>query len=366
MRNFRFMSLCTIIAGVLIFGTASVACAASNAAPRLLYVDNFDGPVLDAASWATLTPWRTEYANGELGFYNSSEVTVANGELLLTSEKRPTGGREYTSGIVTSLPRQKFSYGYFEIRAKLPKGAGIWPAFWLTNDQGFEIDVFEMLGHQPDREYMTLHENRKIVFQHAYTGPDFSAGYHTFGVDWQPTYVRWYVDGVLRAEYAHKMPADPLWICLNTAVGGGWPGPPKASTHFPQTYSIDYVRVYATMPESSKRSVPKKSVARSVPSKDSADAPRIVSETPKAEPSPALIATSTQTVAAADVVTATPAPVDVVTPADPPRRMLPVTFASGPSVSIENMRTASVAKGDRQPLSPGAVTYAQAFGIARN
>jgi hypothetical protein len=154
----------------------------------------------------------------------------------------------YKRQIVTSLKRQKFSYGYFEMRAKLPKGQGIWPAFWLTNDSTLEIDAMEMLGHEPNKVYMTLHRNGSQVQGRSYTGPDYSAGFHTFGVDWQPTYVKWYLDGVLAATYSGAMPSDPLYICLNTAVGGAWPGSPTASTAFPVEYNVDYVRVYDTKP----------------------------------------------------------------------------------------------------------------------
>jgi beta-glucanase (GH16 family) len=225
----------------------SVANAATPPPPRLLFADEFNGP-LDSSTWAALTPWNTRYTTGELEYYDPSNVTFSDGSLHLVSEDRSVEGYSFASGILTSLPREKFSYGYFEISAKLPKGQGVWPAFWLTNDSTLEIDVFEMLGDKPGRQYMTLHKNDHTVYQSKYNGSDFSAGYHTYGVDWQPTHVRWYIDGVLRGAYEHKMPADPLYICLNTAVGGNWPGAPDKTTKFPQSYDIDYVRVFDRMP----------------------------------------------------------------------------------------------------------------------
>ncbi|MRR52500.1 MAG: glycoside hydrolase family 16 protein, partial [Rhodocyclaceae bacterium] len=216
-------------------------------ASTLVYADEFNGP-LDASTWRQLTPWYSHRTTGELQYYDERNVTFADGSMRILAERRYINGFNYASGIVTSLNRTQFSYGYFEARAKLPTGKGIWPAFWLTNDRSLEIDIMELLGEQPDRMYMTYHRSGTQVYQRYYQGPDFSAGYHTFAVDWQPTYIRWYVDGTLRAEYTGAIPSDPMWLVFNTAVGGAWPQEPDASTPFPQTYSIEYIRVYDTMP----------------------------------------------------------------------------------------------------------------------
>lgn len=248
--SYRLMVVVAACVAALAFTTSTAF------ASQLVYSDEFNGP-LDTSTWANATPWNTQYTIGELEFYDPSDVTFANGLMTLTTEKRTvpgyswTGPFDYTSGITTSLKRQKFSYGYFEVKAQLPKGRGLWPAFWLTNDSTLEIDGFEMLGDLPTRIYQTLHENKQRIFGSiAVDGPDYSAGFHTYGIDWQPSYVHWYVDGVLTASYDHPMPSDPLYICLNTAVGsaGSWPGAPDATTTFPVHYDIDYVRVYDTKP----------------------------------------------------------------------------------------------------------------------
>lgn len=237
-----------IVVLVLVVAALVTASPVALGSSQLVYSDEFNGP-LDASTWVNATPWNTRTpGNGELAYYDPANVTFAGGLMTLKSERRAQSGFEYTSGIVTSLARAKFSYGYFEIRAKLPGGPGIWPAFWLTNDQGFEIDALEMLGDRPSRIYMTLHENRTIVYNAIKDGPDYSAGFHTYGVDWQPTYVKWYIDGELVAGTNRAMPAGPMWICLNTAVGGSWPGAPTSATVFPVNYDIDYVRVYDTKP----------------------------------------------------------------------------------------------------------------------
>jgi hypothetical protein len=105
-----------------------------------------------------------------------------------------------------------------------------------------------MLGDRPSRIYMTLHENGNQIQGLSKDGPDYSTGFHTYGIDWQSTYVKWYIDGELCASYNHPVPSDSMWICLNTAVGGAWPGSPDASTQFPVNFDIDYVRVYDKKP----------------------------------------------------------------------------------------------------------------------
>jgi len=242
---YRLIVIVAAAAATLAFMT-SIAYAS-----QLVFSDDFNGP-LNTTAWANATPWNTQYTIGELEFYDPADCTFANGMMVLTSEKRATPGYSwtgpfaYTSGITTSLNHTKFSYGYFEIRAKLPKGQGIWPAFWLTNDSTLEIDGLEMLGDRPTRIYQTLHENKQQIYQSIVDGPDYSAGFHTYGIDWQPNYVKWYIDGVLTTTYSAPMPSDGLYICLNTAVGGSWPGAPDTSTSFPVNYDVDYVRVWGT------------------------------------------------------------------------------------------------------------------------
>jgi len=238
----RLIVLVALVVAALA-ATSSFAFGAS----RLVFSDEFNGP-LNTANWTNDTPWNTHYTTGDAEYDDPANCTFANGMMTLKTEDRANHGYAYSSGIVTSLPHTKFSYGYFEIRAKLPGGPGVWPAFWLTNDSTLEIDALEMLGSDNHRIYGTLHENNAQIYQGIKDGPDYSAGFHTYGVDWQPTYVKWYIDGVEFASYNRSMPSDPMWICLDTAVGGPWGGMPTAATHFPVTYDIDYVRVYDTMP----------------------------------------------------------------------------------------------------------------------
>ena len=243
------MKFATRLTIVLVLAVAALAATASIALAtgRLVYSDEFN-TAFDTTTWATVTPWNTHTDTIQTAYYDPSNVSLLNGSLRITSKNQASNGYAYTSAFLTSSARPKFSYGYFEIRAKLPKGPGIWPAFWLTNDSTLEIDGLEMLGDRPSRIYQTLHENDSQIYQGVKDGPDYSADFHTYGIDWQPGYVKWYIDGVCTASYVHAMPADPLYICLNTAVGGTWPGAPTPATTFPVNYDIDYVHVYDTMP----------------------------------------------------------------------------------------------------------------------
>ena len=114
-----------------------------------------------------------------------------------------------------------------------------------------EIDIMENLGHEPSVIYMTLHsDNPKRQTQARYNGPDFSAGMHTFGVNWQPDSITWYIDGIEKNRLTDtaEIPHVPMFILANLAVGGRWPGSPGYTTKFPASFEIDYIRAWKTTP----------------------------------------------------------------------------------------------------------------------
>lgn len=216
-----------------------------------VFADEFNGPALDESVWHTAYRWgRTN--NNEAQYYAPDAFSFQDGFLRITAERRSMKDKFYTSGLISSHDRFVFTYGLVEMRARLPAGQGLWPAFWMhLNDDNRtgEIDVFELLGHQPDVLYMTLHWpdvfGRHQDESHIFRGPDFSRDFHVFAVDWQPGLVIWYVDGVERARIAHNVPAEPMYLIANLAVGGTWPGWPDQSTPFPAYFDIDYIRVYS-------------------------------------------------------------------------------------------------------------------------
>jgi beta-glucanase (GH16 family) len=239
---------------------------------NMIFHDDFNGNSLDTKKWTTcyfnfkVGDNGCDHDQNELELYQPNNVSVSNGILTLRAEKQtvnaPNGQTyNYTSGMITTGPttgtsnntRFSFKYGYMEMRAKVPAGQGLWPAFWtLPTDLDWppEIDVFEILGNAPNVINMHYHyqngtdnggDNGKT-----WTGPNFSAGWHTYAVDWEPDAITWYVDGVARRTYTDTshITSKPMYLLANLAVGGDWPGSPDDSTHFPALYQIDYIRVW--------------------------------------------------------------------------------------------------------------------------
>jgi beta-glucanase (GH16 family) len=159
--------------------------------------------------------------------------------------------RLYTSGMIASWGSFAQRYGVFEMRARMPEGQGLWPAFWLLKQQGGwppEIDIVEILGHQPDQAWVAVHT--AATGTHAAAGgptivANTSSAFHTYAVDWGPSYCVFYFDG--REIWRHVTPPDankPMFMIINLAVGGKWPGKPDETTEFPAHLDIDYVRVW--------------------------------------------------------------------------------------------------------------------------
>lgn len=217
----------------------------------LTFHDEFDGTKLDTAKWTDQYWHGRTHSNNEQQYYAPDGYEVKNGVLRFKAEKRTMGGMPYTSGMIASHDKFTQRYGWFEIRAKFPKGKGMWPAFWLlpaTREWPPEIDVLEILGHETDKVYFSTHW-RNAEKKHAYktqhfSGPDFSKEFHTFAVEWTPKECIWYVDGIERARSDAGIPHEPMYLIANLAVGGDWPGNPDATTTFPGIMEIDHIRVY--------------------------------------------------------------------------------------------------------------------------
>lgn len=257
---------------------------------NLVWFDEFNGTTLD------LTKWNYEvgngYGSGELEYYTSwdqvgnQNVTIINDEgesvLRVSALNDPPfidpdeGSFTYTSGRLTTQGKYSFTHGKIEARIKLPKGRGMFPALWLlgntisTNGIGWprcgEIDIMEMIGGSgyTDFEglsdsviYGTLHwgDGDNTHFQSEPNGSIslekgiFADGYHIFSVEWNKTKISWLLDG---SEYfSENIPVadydafqEPFFIIVNLAIGGDWPGPPDATTLFPQHLYVDWIRVY--------------------------------------------------------------------------------------------------------------------------
>lgn len=238
---------------------------------QLQFTADFDGDGLNGNKWVTCYWWDdhgcTIAGNHELQWYQRDNLKVSDGSLHLQARREAVDapdGRHfaYTSGMISSgrkvddlsvPPKFTFQYGYVEMRAKVPRGQGLWSAFWLLPaDQNSrpEIDIMELLGHKPGTVEMHFHYDgaggKKAQAGKSWTGPDLSTDWHVFAVDWQPAQITWYVDGVERWHFSERayIPDEPMYILANLAVGGDWPGAPNTQTPFPSAFLIDYIRVW--------------------------------------------------------------------------------------------------------------------------
>jgi beta-glucanase (GH16 family) len=221
-----------------------------------------------SVGWMTSYPYGGESAralpgNHEAEYYSDSSVGVnpfsdSNGVLSISAAPAAAGsnpyGMAYTSGLITTYHSFAQQYGYFEASVEMPAGQGLWPAFWMLDTGAYntELDVFEVLENQPSTIYETIHDNTNIPGDATETivNPvNTTTGFHTYGVDWEPTTTSFYIDGKLVAtQPTSPLMNAPMYMLLNLAVGGtgSWPGTPNSSTQFPATMQIDYVHAYAT------------------------------------------------------------------------------------------------------------------------
>ncbi len=251
-------ALILLIAAPLLFADSPQPPAQTDAKWKLVFEDNFDGDKLDLKKWSPRDPFGVE-RNNELQAYVADAFVLKDGVLHVTAQKREADyagkHRQYTSGMMctTGLFAQKF--GRFEIRCRVPKGKGMWPAFWmLPEPPGWppEIDVLETLGHEPAKLHMTHHwhspDKQLHSDTHEWSGPDLSADFHIIAAEWDADHIAWFVDGVERFRSTKNIPQVPMFMLVNLAVGGDWPGSPDDKTPMPNSFDVDYVRVYQLQP----------------------------------------------------------------------------------------------------------------------
>ena len=240
----------------------------------LLWNDEFNGDSLNTDIWS-ITKRQPGVTNAELQEYTDAaeNVFVKDGRLILKAIKTvdKTGKDYYTSGKVVTRKKKDFTYGKVVTRAKIPEGQGLWPAIWMmptvetlygTWPRGGEIDIMEILGHEPAVAHGTIHYGMPHAQQqgsYKLENGTFADGFHEFSVEWEPGEMRFYVDdnlyhtvndwysvdpGVIEREYPAPFDQD-FYMQLNLAVGGTWPGDPDETTDFVNAeFEIDYVRVY--------------------------------------------------------------------------------------------------------------------------
>jgi len=264
----RFLVLLWVVVALLGWGGRC-----SDEAPldlELAWEDEFDGPagrLPDAAKWRF--DLGTDWGNAQLEYDTDRPVNASldgEGHLAITAREEDFLGREYTSARINTIDRFEQAYGRFEARIWLPVGQGIWPAFWLLGSNfeyaGWpvcgEIDIMEYRGQEPKRVHGSLHGpgysgGSSVTGSFNLGGIDgFNAGFHIFAIEWDAGTVTWFVDDTpYQTIRSGDIPDGtdwvfdhPFFIILNVAVGGHFVGPPDATTSFPQTMLVDWVRVY--------------------------------------------------------------------------------------------------------------------------
>jgi len=262
---------------------------------RLAFEDNFDGDELDQKKWSIYNGVPRDYEfRLQKAWHGAENVSVADGTLRITARHDMPGRKEYWSPDGTAASsfeystgeiwsQQMFGYGKYEARIKIPKGVGLWPAFWLYGDgsDDEEIDIFEFWneGRRPrlsrlaKRHHMTVHfdwdstHNGAEHASYAYKGKDFSQDFHIYTLIYTEACITWLVDGEVVAEH-HRyrdaagqfqdcavwagsvyrqnrlFPYRPMHIVLNLAIQSGKRDAPTERTPFPSTMEVDWVRYY--------------------------------------------------------------------------------------------------------------------------
>jgi beta-glucanase (GH16 family) len=216
---------------------------------NMVFDDEFSGSSVDTAKWSYCYPWGAcnNAGNNELEWYQPQNVTEGNGALSLTARKQAAHGFAYTSGLIQTDGKFDYKYGYAEIRAKLPPGQGMWPAFWmLPTSQAWppEIDAVEQYQDAPDDVTLTVHygtSSNPQIDQFDYVGPNFQTGWHIYGVDWEPSGITWYIDGHA-VFHSGQVVNEQMYILLDLAIAGN--PAPNAQTPFPSSLQVDYLRVW--------------------------------------------------------------------------------------------------------------------------
>jgi beta-glucanase (GH16 family) len=239
----------------------SLAACSQNKEPewKLVWSDEFNNSGLpDTANWVNETGF---IRNNELQYYTSQRIEnalVHEGNLQIIGRKEVYDSAGFTSASLTTDGKHSWTYGKIEARMKLPKGQGLWPAFWMLGQNihqvGWpecgEIDIMEHINNE-DILYGTLHwHNGKHVSSGSKIPCDVSK-YHNYTVEWAADSIKWFLDNtkyhsvsirdsINSTSEFHK----PHYIILNLAIGGNWPKDPDETTQFPDTVFVDYVRVF--------------------------------------------------------------------------------------------------------------------------
>ena len=242
----------------------------------LVWSDEFEGNSIDESKWSfeigdgcDISEDLCGWGNNELEYYTdrTENAYLSDGNLVIKAKKESSlylGKHQYTSARMVTKNKGDWKYGRIDVRAKLPIGQGLWPAIWMLPTENVyggwpksgEIDIMEYLGHKPSEVLGTIHYGHDFWrYNSQYLELEegtFADDFHVFTVLWDENCIQFQMDGinigvpntrstVLPTTYPFD---QDFHLILNVAVGGNLPGSPDASTVFPQTMEVDYVRVY--------------------------------------------------------------------------------------------------------------------------
>ena len=225
---------------------------------KRVWNDEFSGTAINSDYWTHEVG--DEWFNNELQSYSDDPMYsfVSDGKLSIVA--RDNSGL-YTSARMITKDKVEIRTGRIDIRARLPKGQGIWPALWLLganiDDVSWprcgEIDIMELVGHIPNETHGTVHfddnGHRFVGTGKKLDSGEFIDKFHVFSIIWEKDRITWYLDGksfqTLTSSAISAFPfTNEYFFIMNVAVGGDWPGDPDATTVFPQTMEVDYIRVF--------------------------------------------------------------------------------------------------------------------------
>ncbi len=232
-------------------------------AQNLIWAEEFDGPTLDTNIWnfnlGDGCPQKCGWGNNERQIYTDSNHRIEDGKLVITARLQDGG---YTSTRITTKDNFQFQYGRAEARLQLPQGTGVWPAFWMLganiDEVGWprcgEVDILEYVGRDPHMAYNALHtqaSHGRTVHSNRTYFPDLETGFHVYAVEWSADEIAFYIDDQMTYSVRPSQKSEEVWpyeqpfyLLLNLAIGGNFGGPKVDDSIFPQTYVIDYVRLF--------------------------------------------------------------------------------------------------------------------------
>lgn len=194
---------------------------------------------------AATAQWRvieqSQSYNRQLQYYSVSNVSFDGGRVVITSKEEFVGDKRYTSGMVES--NDAYLYGRFSFVISVSEGKGLFPAIWLmpVENKAFpEIDIFEMIGSAPDEFYGVVHymdgQTQKKDF---FTTKVEKSDTYLIELEWTKDKLRWFIDGICMLESDEFVPDEYMYLIVNQAVGGTWPGSPDEDTVFPAAFILE-------------------------------------------------------------------------------------------------------------------------------